>query len=432
MSALAIAAGVAVLALLLLASAFFSGAETAFFSLDAARVQSLGKGSARGRRLAALLAKPTQLLSTILIGNTIVNVAIATLGYRMIAHLESLGPYGPAVAVGAMTVALLLFGEVAPKRLAVAHAGRFALAATDVLEVLERVFAPLRACLEYPASLLRSHLRPERRALDDDELLTAAEVGAEQGVLDRDERSMVDGILRLDEMTASDVMTPRVDFEGVDLDDGTGAVLAAARKTTFRHLPIWRGTPDAVEGFLNVASFLLDPAHDIGKATDFPLFVPETAPLDELLVTMRRHGRRIACVMDEYGGTAGLVTRGDILDIFAEAPPDVDEKPERWIEPAGENRWLIDGDVSLEEINHDLGLSLEAEGADRISGWVAAQMGRIPRIGETVEAQGCRVTVRHRRRLRINEVVLEIIDKGLGEEDVRDDADDGEEERDEP
>ena len=136
--------------------------------------------------------------------------------------------------------------------------------------------------------------------------------------------------------------------------------------------------------------------------------------------------------MDEYGGTAGLVTRGDILDIFAEAPPDVDEKPERWIEPAGENRWLIDGDVSLEEINHDLGLSLEAEGADRISGWVAAQMGRIPRIGETVEAQGCRVTVRHRRRLRINEVVLEIIGKDLGDEDVRDDPDDGEEERDEP
>lgn len=417
MNPVALAAGCALLVLLLFASAFFSGAETAFFSLDAARVQSLGRGSRRGRRLAALLSNPTRLLSTLLIGNTIVNVAIATLGYRMIGHLDALGPYGPAIAVGAMTLALLVFGEIAPKRLAVANAGRFALAATDIIDALARVLAPLRTCLEYPAVLMRRHLRPERRALDDDELITAAAVGAEQGILDRDERSMVDGILRLDEMTASDVMTPRVDFEGIDLDLGRDDILDAARKTTFRHLPVWRGTPDSIEGFLNVETFLLDPDHDLGRSTDFPLFVPETAPLDELLVTMRRHGRRIACVMDEYGGTAGLVTRGDILDVFAEAPPDVDEKPELWIEPAGESRWTVDGDVSLEEINHELGLSLEAEGVDRISGWVAAQLGHIPRMGETAKAQGCRVTVKRRRRLRVNQVLLEVLPKPPADDD---------------
>lgn len=404
-----------------MASAFFSGAETAFFSLDPAQVQSLGRGSARGKRLVSLLARPTRLLSTILIGNTIVNVAIATLGYRLIAPLPVLGPCGPAVAVGAMTILLLVFGEVAPKRMAVARPERFALAAVDALSLLARALAPVRACLEFPATLIRRHLRPERRALNDDELLTAAEVGAEQGILDGDERSMVDGILRLDEMSASDVMTPRVDFEGIDLDVPPDAILEAARKTQFRHLPVWRGTPDSIEGFLDIPSFLLDPEHRLSRAMEKPLFVPETATLDDLLVTMRRDGRRIACVMDEYGGTAGLVTRGDILDIFADVPPDVGEKPEREMEQVGESKWLIDGDASLEEINHDLDLELEAEGADRISGWVSAQLGRIPRVGEAVEAQGCRVEVRRRRRLRIIQVQLEILPKAADDDGEADD-----------
>ena len=414
------------LLLLLSASAFFSGSETALFSLNAEQLQILGKNGIRGRRLVDLLKQPTQLLSTLLIGNTLVNVVIATLGYRIIDSFPSLGRYSALVAVPAMTILLLIFGEVAPKRTAVAHAEAFALRVATPLHFCSRLFAPLRFCLEFFSGRIKRHLRPERRALTDDELLTAVEVGAEQGVLDQDERSMVDGIFRLDEMSASDVMTPRVDFEGIDLDLSPAEILDIARKTDFHYLPVYRGTPDAIEGFLDVAAFLLDPSHNFTEAVDFPLFVPETATLDDLLVALQRNRRHIACVMDEYGGTAGLITRSDILEVFADLPLDPDEKPDDYMRRVDDTHWLIDGDTSLEEINHELDLELEAEGADRIAGWVTAQAGRFPRIGETVEAQGCRVQVKHRRKLRINQVLLEILPKEPEDVDAEgfDDEDD--------
>ncbi len=426
MSALPILAlQILLLVLLLAASAFFSGSETALFSLSAEQLQTLAKGDTRGRRLVAILKNPTQLLSTLLIGNTLVNVAIATVGYRIIASLPFFGRYSALVAVPVMTFLLLIFGEVAPKRTAVAHAEPFALRVAGSLCFFSRLFAPLRLCLEFFSGRIKRHLRPERRALSDDELLTAVEVGAEQGVLDQDERSMVDGIFRLDEMSASDVMTPRVDFEGVDLDLSPEEILDIARRTDFRYLPVYRGTPDAIEGFLDVAAFLLDPEHKMEEALDFPLFVPETATLDDLLVSLQRNRRHIACVMDEYGGTAGLITRSDIVDVFADLPLDADEKPDDYMRRIDDTHWVIDGDASLEEVNHELDLELEAEGADRIAGWVTAQAGRFPRIGETVEAQGCRVQVKHRRKLRINQVLLEILP---GKKDAEGTEDFGEDE----
>lgn len=414
------------LVILILASAFFSGSETALFSLTAEQIQSLSKSGPRGRRLVDLLKQPTKLLSTILIGNTFVNVVIASVGYAIIDAIPSLQHYSALIAVPLMTVFLLVFGEVAPKRYAVNFAEKFAITFAGLLCFFFTVFAPLRACLEFFSGKIKRHLRPERTALSDDELLTAVEVSAEEGVLDQDERSMLDGIFRLDEMSASDVMTPRVDFDGIDLDLSRNEILDIARKTDFHYLPVYRGTPDAIEGFLDVAELLLDPTHNITEATDPPIFVPETATLDDLLVTLQRNKRHIACVMDEYGGTAGLITRSDILEVFADLPVDADEKPDNWIERIDDTHWLIDGDTSLEEINHELDLELEADGADRISGWVSAQAGRFPRIGEVIEAQGCRVQIKHRRKLRINQVILEIVAQEAPETEEDDDQEEDE------
>lgn len=422
---------IVLLLFLLTASAFFSGSETALFSLSAEQLQRIAKGSSRGRLLVSLLKKPTQLLSTLLIGNTIVNVLIATVGYELIDTIPAFGNYSALIAVPVMTVLLLIFGEVAPKRVAVTHAASFVLHVAGPLCFFFKLFTPLRYCLEFFSDRIKKQLRPERHALTDDELLTAVEVGTEQGVLDQDERSMLDGIFRLDEMSASDVMTPRVDFEGIDLDLSKSEIIEIVRNTDFHYLPVYRGTPDAIEGFLDVAEFLLDPKHDLNDALDYPLFVPETATLDDLLVTLQRNKRHIACVMDEYGGTAGLITRSDILEVFADLPLDVDEKPDNELQRIDDTHWLIDGDASLEEINHELDLNLEAEGADRISGWVTAQAGRFPRIGETVEAQGCRVQIKHRRKLRINQVLLEILpvvkDDEANDEDSEDDTEEDDE-----
>lgn len=411
MSAVAVLVAKAIALLLLIAfSAFFSGSETALFSLSALQVHALRNAGGFRLRIVALLKDPAQVLSTILIGNTLVNVVIAGIGYSIIDSVPVLHPYSTWLSVAVMTVVLLLFGEIAPKRVAIRNPEKFASVIAAPICICHVVFTPLRMVLEFFSRKFRRYLRPERRSLTDEELMTAIEVSAEEGALDSDERQMADGVMQLSAMTAADVMTPRVDFTGIDLDEPEESYLALVRSSEFRYLPVYTNTPDSIEGFLDVSAYLLDPAHDFEKALQKSVFVPETATLDDILLTMQRSHRHIVCVMDEYGGTAGLVTRGDILEILTgDIPEDSSEKPEEDIVRQADGKWHIDGDTSIEEINHALDLELDTEGADRISGWVIAQAGRFLRTGESVEAQGCRVKVLKHRKLRILSVELEVL-----------------------
>lgn len=403
----------AVLVFLICCSAFFSASETAVFSLNATQVQQIRKSGSSGQKLAALLETPTSLLSTILIGNTVVNVLIAVLGYAIINKIPALREYSTVISVFVMTAVLLIFGEITPKRLSVRNPVSLSLHFAAPLAVCFVIFAPLRKILDFVSARFRQYLKPERKSLSDDELLTAVELGTEEGVIDKDEKSMVDGIMRLSDMCAADVMTPRVDFSGIDLDEDPATYLDVAKASPFHYLPVYRGTPDSIEGFLDVAAFILSSDHNFESALREPYFVPETAALDDLLIVLEQSHRHIVCVMDEYGGTAGLITRGDILEIITGDLPDQAAGMEEdvAISKIGDNNWIIDGDTSLDEINHELGLELEAEGADRISGWVVAQAGRFLKEGDSVEAQGCRVEIRHRRKFRIYSVLLEILPK---------------------
>lgn len=417
-----------ILIFLVASSAFFSGSETALFSLSALQMQSLRNAGGFRARLVLLLKKPAQVLSTLLIGNTIVNVVVAALGYSIIETvLEIYFPnyleYSAIVSVVVITILILLFGEIAPKRFAIRMPERFTGFVACPLYVCYIVFTPFRIFLEAFSTSIRRFLTPERNTLNDEELLTALNVSAEQGTLDSYELNMVDGIMQLSSMTASDVMTPRVDFVGIDLDEPEESYLALVRSQEYHFLPVYENTPDEIEGFLDVRAYLLDPEHDFEKAIRKPVFVPETATLDDILITMQRSRRHIVCVMDEYGGTAGLVTRGDILTVLTgDIPEDASEKPREDIVQTSENIWIIDGDTSLEEVNHSLDLELDTEGVDRISGWVIAQAGRFLRAGESVEAQGCRVKVLKHKKLRILMVELEklVVDDDEEEEVAND------------
>ncbi len=250
----------------------------------------------------------------------------------------------------------------------------------------------------------------ESSAITEDEFRTIVEVGAEKGILDEEERTMVDGIIRLEDTQASDIMTPRVDLVGIDLDDPPEKYKQTARNVTFRYLPVYRDSLDNIEGILDVPKFLLSKNQDITKFMSSPYFIPETTPLDTLLATFQKEHRRIAIVADEFGGTAGMVTRGDILE---EIVDDVDNEygPEKIeIQQINDKQWLVDGSTSLEDINYELGLELEAEGVDRISGWVSAIAMHIPKAGEIIEAQNCRATIMKTRKQRIILVKLEILD----------------------
>lgn len=404
-------------------SAFFSGSETVLFSLSPIQVQRIRtRNAVAGARLENLLGNPALILSTLLVGNSLVNFTIASLSYVLI---DSLIPHwSEAIAIPLVTVLLLLFGEVTPKRVAIRHAEHLAPLCSRLLAFWLWLLRPFNVVLTGASHVFKKSLRRERRALSNDELRTVVEVSEEQGVLDAEEASMVDGILRLSELKASDEMTPRVDMVGLDLDTPLDQQLEIARRAQYRHLPVYVRTPDAIDGFADAVQFLLDPAHDLRKATTQALFVPENVSLDDLLVTMQRNGKHIACVLDEFGGTAGLITRGDILELITAPVVKNASGTGDSVRRLQGDTWLIEGSVSLEEINRQLNLALEADDADRLAGWITFHAGRLPQVGQTVEAQGCRATVRRLRKRRIELVQLEILVHPAAEIETLSDGDD--------
>lgn len=400
------------LVLLFVFSAFFSSSETAFFALNRIHIHRIRKSNPKtADALERLISDPGALLSTLLIGNVLVNVAASAVGFAIAEHFFH--DQGELVAIPAMTILLLLFGEVAPKRLAMAYSERTAAAYAPTLTKLIWLATPLRLIIDRITSRYQKHLATTGRHLTEEEFLTVVEVGEEEGVLDEEERSMVDGIIGLEEAQASEVMTPRVDVLGIDLDDPDHRHEEIASKAMFRYIPIFQGSLDNAKGFLDVYSFLLSDERKVQESILDPYFVPETMPLDNLLSAFQKENKRIAFVVDEYGGTAGIVTRGDILE---EIIPDVEgeyREEKLTMQKVGANSWLVSGDTSLEDINYELDLDLEEEGADRISGWVIAQHEELPKAGSTVEAQGCRATVRKARRNRITLLELQRLEEAL-------------------
>ena len=379
-------------------SFFFSGSETILFSLTQQQRQRIAeRNPVAGALVAECLEDSALLLSTLLVGNTLVNFSIATIGYELFAEWI---PVGGVFAVPVMTVGLLVFGEITPKQIALRYAEELAPVSARLLLFWRRILAPFNFLLKSASRAFRKSLQRERRALSDAELLSVLEAGSERGDFAREDAEMIEGVLRMSELFANDEMTPRVDMQVYDLDlpeEERAKAIAAARH---RYLPAIRRTPDAVEGIYD---------RKTGKIVD-ALFVPETVTLDDLLVTFRRSGREIAIVLDEYGGTAGLISIDDILELIF--GPKVFSRPdaEPKIVKKGPVTWEIDARASLDEVNRELGIELEAGDADRLSGWVAYHAERLPHVGQEIEADGCRATILKRRKRRVSLVRLEVVE----------------------
>lgn len=396
---------VALLVILFMLSAFFSSAETVLFSLTGAqRARIKERNPSLDRLIGLILADTPVLFSTLLVGNTFVNFAIATIGYRTI---DGLYPDLGWIAVPLMTVLLLMFGEITPKRLALKFTEEIAPAYAVLLWIWRWVLSPFNVFLRFTSRAFAPALERERRALSDEELMSVMESAAENGEVSMRDVKMVEGVLRLSELCANDEMTPRVDIEGYDIERDRQFRENALANARHRYLPVYRRNHDMIEGIVD---------RDTGKFDD-ALFVPETVTLDDLLLTFARSKKPMAVVLDEYGGTAGIITPDDIfgLIIGREAFGNSSHEPE--IVKSGENTWDIDASASLDQVNRELDLELEAEDADRISGWVQFHAERLPHVGQQIEADGCRATILRRRRRRVMAVRLEVISRPQADSD---------------
>ena len=391
---------------LLALSAFFSGSETVLFSLTSSQRARIRERSAKDdARIGRCLSDKSVLFSTLLIGNTFVNFIISTVGYCLFDNLEFAG--SGLLALPVMTLLLLIFGEITPKRLALRYAEQIAPACARLLWFWRTILSPFNVVLRFTSRAFAPALERERRALSDNELVSVMETAVERGEVREADAQMVEGVLRLSELCANDEMTPRVDIVGYDIDLDASVRDAALAGTPHRYLPVFRRTPDAIEGVID---------RQTGKIDD-ALFVPETVTLDDLLETFAKSRKPLAVVLDEYGGTAGIITPNDVLELIVGPGVFGDPGQEPSIVRQGSNVWEIDARASLDEINRALDINLEAEDADRLSGWVQFHAERIPHIGQEIEADGCRATVLKRRHRRVTLVRLEVLKRAAAETD---------------
>ena len=397
---------------LLALSGFFSSSETAFFSLNPLHLRRMEeKHPAGGKRVSRILERPTRLLATVLVGNTIVNVCASSLAFDI---AETWMPSrGEIVAVPVMTLLLLIFGEIGPKRIAMLRSEQMALFYARVLPVMITTLSPLRFLVEGITHRMEPWLKRRSHALTEEEFASAIDLGSESGVLDQEEGIMVKAILRLEDLQASDVMTPRVDIKCIDLEENPlpgPDILQSMRR---RKVALYRKSMDNLVGFLDVQQYLLKNATSLEDAVIEPLRVPETAQLDCILEDFRLKKSQVAAVIDEYGGIAGMITRGDILKEIVGGIDDEYQQHRELLEKLGKTRWLADGSINIEELRERTGIALASDGFDRLAGWIASELQRIPRAGDEVEAHGCRATVRHVERNRATLVVVERIETSI-------------------
>ena len=384
--------------LLFLLSAFFSGAETLLFSLsESQRSRIRSRSAGNDRLIARCMDDQAMLLSTLLVGNTLVNFAVATIGYHLFTAFAP--SWGGVAAVPVLTALLLVFGEVAPKQIALRHAEKLAVPCARLVLFWKALLVPFSLAFRFASRAFAPALERERRALSDAELVSVLESAAERGEFAAADAEMIEGVLRLSELHANDEMTPRVDMEGFDCDYPDSVRRTTLAKARHHHLPVYRRSPDAIEGIID---------RETGRIED-ALFVPEQVTLDDLMVTFRKSGKPMAIVLDEYGGTAGLITPNDIMELVLGPSVFGENSDEPRIAKTGPRTWTIDARASLDEVNRELGIELEAEDADRIAGWIAFHAERILHIGQEIEADGCRATILKRRRRRVTLVKLEVL-----------------------
>ena len=407
---------IAGLAMLLAGSAFFSATEIALFALSKLQVRRLRQDQpVPGQLISELLDQPQRLLSAILFGNTLITVATAILGYDL---LQRLAPHhADMLAVPVMTLLLLVCGEVTPKAIFIRRPEFFAPKLAPLVNRFERGTRQVRRGFEVLAETIIHRIErwpyfASRRVRDgaptSDEYRTLLTVSEQAGIVRREERDMVHKILALDKMHIREIMTPRVDMQCVEDTLTPDAMAAALRRIKHRRVPIIHDSPDTIEGMLNVKEFLVNPHRELDEVVELPNFVPDTMSVGKLLKAFRKQEHPVAIVVDEYGGTQGMVTLEDILEeIIGEIEDEFDPR-EILIQKLDPGHWLVNGKARLDLVNAQCGLQLHAPGSETIAGWMLAQLGSLPRDGEEVRVGKVRVIAVKVAKNRIRELLLEV------------------------
>lgn len=406
---------IAALLFLLLLSAFFSSAETSLTTVNKIRIQSLAEqGNRNAKILEKVISDSSKMLSTILIGNNIVNISASSLATTI--TLRLFGNAFVSVSTGILTLLVLIFGEITPKTMATIHSEKIALSYARIIYALMVLFTPLVFIVQHLSFLMLRLLRVDPNAkgasMTEHELRTIVNVSQEDGVIESEEKQMIYNVFDFRDSVAKDIMIPRIDMTFVDINCTYEELMDIYRDVKYTRFPVFEDNTDNVIGTINVKDLLLLTQKDIEHFSirsilREPYFTYEHKNTADLLLEMRESSYNLAIVLDEYGATAGLVTTEDLLEeIVGEIRDEYDEGEDEEIRVIiPEKEYIVDGSSKLDDISEALQIELESEDYDSIGGYIIEHLDSLPAQGQGITLEsGIRLVADVVRKKRIEQV----------------------------
>ncbi len=392
----------------LILSAYFSATETAFSSANSTRLKTLAeKGSKKAKLACELLEHYDKLLSTILIGNNIVNILMASIG--TVLFVRHYGDAGATISTVVVTVVVLVFGEISPKSVAKDCAERFAMFSAPILQVFLFVLTPLNFLFSLWKKLLAKvfHLNGESK-MSQEELLMLVDEVQQDGSIDKNEGELLKNAIDFSEQQAQDILIHRVDLAALPITASKEEVAALFTETKYSRLLIYQDSIDHILGTVHQKDFYVGcgiTEKPLPEIIVPPLFVLENEPISRLLKTLQKAKTHVAVVVDEYGGTCGIVTMEDILEELVGEIWDEHDEIEVFIRKTGANTFLVDAGMDFDEFAAYFQLKTDSE-MTSVSGWVMEQFGRVPESGERITAGPLDVLVTKVDNHRIEEIQI--------------------------
>ncbi len=407
---------IAAIVILLCLSAFFSSAETALTTVNKMRVRTLAEaGNKQAITLTKVIENPSKMLSTILVGNNIVNLSASSLATT--AAMQLFGSRAVGLATGILTLLILVFGEISPKTVSTIYAEKIALMYAGIINILMIVMTPLIFFINQLslAFLFLIRVNPNKKpdSITEDELRTIVQVSHEEGVIEIEEKKMINNVFDFGDTLVKDIMVPRIDMVMVDVNATFDEIIDVFREEMFTRVPVYEESTDNVIGIINMKDLLLvdkDEEFSIRKYLRQPLYTYEFKKTAELMVEMRKTFNNIVIVLDEYGATAGLVTLEDMLEeIVGEIRDEYDEDEENELQKIADNEYVVEGSMKLDDLNDFLDLKLESDDYDSIGGLVIGQLEHLPEQGEEVVCENLRLVVENVEKNRIDKIHLYLL-----------------------
>lgn len=404
-----------ILVCLLGLSAFFSSAETSLTTINQIKIRALIE---EGNKKAVILQKVTsqhgKMLSTILIGNNIVNISASSLATTM--AIDMFGSYAVGIATGVLTLLVLIFGEIVPKHLAMYKAESMAMVYSPIIYGLMIILTPAIFVVDGLSKVILNvfHVDPSKKnMITETELRTYVDASHEDGVIEEEEKEMIINVFDFSDSVAKDIMIPRIDVISIEENGSYDELMNIFRECMYTRIPVYLGDRDNIIGLVNIKDFILVNDKSTFKVSDIirdAYYTYEYKKTADLLMEMKKTTNNVAFVLSEYGACVGMITLEDLLEeIVGEIRDEYDADEEELIKKVGKNSYLIEGNQKLDDINDALGTNLESEDYDSIAGLVLQILDRMPAVGEEVITEdGIRIKVEILKQNRITKVLLRL------------------------